>query len=119
MIMPLKINIELTTTIKRILLWLPRAKKNTNKTPWELAWEARKYPARLDEGKDMPKADVAFCLLMWFGMSQVDAFILAYRPRANRASVAAMACRRSKEEWCIEYLSQLSDLWYKDKLKFG
>lgn len=95
-----------------------KSKKNTNKTPWTLAWEARKYPARLDEGKDLSKADVVFCLLMWLGLSQVDAFQIAYRPRASRTSIAAMACRRAKEEWCIEYMSQLSDLWYKDKLKF-
>ncbi len=53
--------------------------KVTDKLPWELAWGLRKYPARLDEAKDMTPEDVVFCLLMWFGLSQVDAYIIAYR----------------------------------------
>ena len=92
--------------------------KNTDKSPWELAWELRKYPARLDEAKDMTTEDVVFCLLMWFGLSQVDAYIMAYHPRASRNSVAAMASRKAKEDWAIEYINRLSDLWYEDKLKF-
>ena len=33
---------------------------NTDKSSWELAWELRKYPARLDEAKDMTTEDVVF-----------------------------------------------------------
>lgn len=95
-----------------------KSKKSTEKPPWELAWELRKYPARLDEAKDMSKEDVVFCLLMWFGLSQVDAYIIAYRPRASRNSIAAMASRKSKEEWVSEYRNRLDDLWTDDKLKF-
>jgi len=95
-----------------------KSKKSTEKTPWELAWEARKYPARLDEAKKMSKEDVVFCLLMWLGLSQVDAYIIAYRPRASRNSIAAMASRKSKEEWVYEYRNRLDDLWTDDKLKF-
>ena len=84
--------------------------KNGSKTPWELAWEARKYPARLDEAKDMSKEDVVFCLLMWFGLSQIDAYKIAYQPRASRNSIAAMA-------WVYTYRCRL-DLWTDDKLKF-
>lgn len=95
-----------------------KSKKSTEKTPWELAWEARKYPERLDEAKKMSKEDVVFCILMWFGLSQVDAYIIAYRPRASRNSIAAMASRKSKEEWVYEYRNRLDDLWTDDKLKF-
>lgn len=95
-----------------------KKKQNSDKTPWQLAWELRKYPARLDEAKDMSKEDVVFCLLMWLGLSQVDAYIAAYRPRASRNSIAAMASRKSKEDWAMEYVKRLSDLWYNDKLKF-
>ena len=91
-----------------------KSKKSTEKTPWEL----RKYPARLDEAKDMSKEDVVFCLLMWFGLSQVDAYKIAYQPRASRNSIAAMASRKSKEEWVYTYRCRLDDLWYDDKLKF-
>jgi len=92
--------------------------KSGGKTPWELAWEARKYPARLEEAKDMSKEDVVFCLLMWFGLSQVDAYKIAYQPRASRNSIAAMANRKSKEEWVYTYRCRLDDLWTDDKLKF-
>lgn len=95
-----------------------KSKESTDKTAWQLAWELRKYPARLDEAKDMSKEDVVFCLMMWFGLSQVDAYIIAYRPRASRNSTAAMASRKSKEEWVIEYMARLTDLWLDDKLKF-
>lgn len=96
-----------------------KSKKKANKTPWELAWELRKYPARLDEAKDMSKEDVVFCLLMWFGLSQVDAYKIAYQPRASRNSIAAMASRKSKEDWAREYMARLFDLWTDDKLKFN
>lgn len=95
-----------------------KTNKTTDKTPWELAWELRKYPAQLDEAKKMSREDAVFCLMMWLGMSQVDSYIVAYQPRASRNSVAAMASRKSKEEWVIEYMARLSDLWYNDKLKF-
>lgn len=95
-----------------------KSKKNSKKTAWQLAWEQRKYPAQLDEAKDMSKEDVVFCLLMWLGMSQVDAYKIAYQPRASRNSIAAMASRKSREEWVYEYMNRLSDLWYEDKLKF-
>ena len=95
-----------------------RSTKKAEKTPWQLAWELRKYPARLDEAKKMSKSDVVFCLLMWLGMSKVDAYQAAYNTRASRNSLAAMATRRSQEEWVTEYMARLNDLWYDDKLKF-
>lgn len=93
-------------------------KKSPDKTAWELAWALRKYPAQLDEAKKMSREDAAFVLLMWFGMSQVDAYIIAYRPKASRNSIAAMASRKSKEQWVYEYRCRLDDLWMDDKLKF-
>lgn len=97
-----------------------KTEKSGGKTPWELAWELRKYPAQLDEAKKkkMSKQDVAFCLLMWFGLSQVESYKIAYQPRASRNSISAMACRKAREEWCYEYMARLNDLWYDDKLKF-
>lgn len=92
--------------------------KSGGKTAWELAWGLRKYPAQLDEAKKMSKQDVIFCLLMWFGLAKVDAYQAAYNTRASRNSLAAMATRRSQEEWCYEYMARLNDLWYNDKLKF-
>lgn len=32
--------------------------KISDKSTWELAWELRKYPARLDEANDMATEDV-------------------------------------------------------------
>lgn len=87
-------------------------------TPWQQAWALRKYPAQLDEAKRMSREDAVFVLLMWFGMAQVDAYIIAYRPRASRNSIAAMASRKSKEQWVYEYRCRLDDLWTDDKLKF-
>jgi len=88
------------------------------KTAWQLAWELRKYPAQLDEAKRMTRADTVFCLMLWLGMSKVDAYLTAYPTRASRNSVSAMATRRSQELWVTEYLNRLSDLWYNDQLKF-
>lgn len=96
-------------------------RKNTQtayKTAWQLAWELRKYPAQLDEAKRMTRADTVFCLMLWLGMSKVDAYLTAYPTRASRNSVSAMATRRSQELWVTEYLNRLSDLWYNDQLKF-
>jgi len=92
--------------------------KSGGKTPWELAWELRKYPAQLNEAKKLSRADTVFCLMLWLGMSKVDAYLTAYPTRASRNSVSAMATRRSQELWVTEYLNRLSDLWYNDQLKF-
>ncbi len=96
-------------------------KRNTSqKTVWQLAWEAKTFPARLPQAKKMSRADVVFCLMIWMGMSKVDAFLTAYpQTKASRNSVAAMATRRSQEEWVGEYLQALYDLRLEDKLKFN
>ena len=70
--------------------------------------------------KKMSRADVVFCLMIWMGMSKVDAFLTAYpQTKASRNSVAAMATRRSQEEWVSEYFQALYDLRLEDKLKFN
>lgn len=68
----------------------------------------------------MSREDVVFCLMIWMGMSKVDAFLTAYpQTKASRNSVAAMATRRSQEEWVGEYLQVLYDLRLGDRLKFN
>lgn len=68
----------------------------------------------------MSRADVVFCLMLWMGMSKVDAFLTAYpQTKASRNSVAAMATRRSQEEWVQAYLDALYDARIEDKLKFN
>ncbi len=50
----------------------------------------------------------------------VDAFLTAYpQTKASRNSVAAMATRRSQEEWVSEYFQALYDLRLEDRLKFN
>lgn len=95
-------------------------KKSQDKPAWQIAWELAKYPAKIHLSKKMSRADVVFCLMMWLGMSKVDAFLTAYpQTKASRNSIAAMATRRSQEEWVSEYFQALYDLYLEDKLKFN
>lgn len=92
----------------------------TKKRPWEIAWELRTYPARLPEAKELSRADVVFCLMMWMGMSKVDSYLTAYpQTKASRISIAAMATRKSQEEWVNEYLDALWNAERKNKIKFN
>ena len=95
--------------------------KSAKKTPWEIAWELRKYPARLPEAKHkyMTRADVVFALMMWLGMSKVDAYLTAYPTNASRVSVAAMATRKSQEEWIADYLDALWKAELDGEIKFN
>ena len=95
--------------------------KSAKKTPWEIAWELRKYPAQLPEAKhkNMTRADVVFALMMWLGMSKVDAYLTAYPTNASRVSVAAMATRKSQEEWIADYLDALWKAELDGEIKFN
>ena len=95
-------------------------KKDQHKTVWQIAWEQRDYPAKISEAKRLDRADVVFCLMLWMGMSKVDAYLTAYpQTKASRNSIAAMATRRSQEQWVEDYLQALYDLRLEDKLKFN
>lgn len=95
-------------------------KKNQHKTVWQIAWEQRDYPAKISEAKRLDRADVVFCLMLWMGMSKVDAYLTAYpQTKASRNSIAAMATRRSQEQWVEDYLQALYDLHLENKLKFN
>ncbi len=97
-----------------------RRKNDQEKPVWQIAWELAKYPAKIPLSKKMRRADVVFCLMMWLGMSKIDAFLTAYpQTKASRNSIAAMATRRSQEEWVSEYLQALYDLRLEDRLKFN
>ena len=55
-----------------------------------------KHPAKIHLSKNMSRAGVVFCLMMWLGMNKADAFLTAYQQtKASRNSIAAMATRRS------------------------
>lgn len=99
-------------------------RKTTNdkkKTAWQLAWEAKQYPAKMPVVKalKLSRADVVFVLMLWMGMSKVDAYLTAYPTKASRNSVAAMATRKSQEKWVQDYLDALYDGCVDDKLKFN
>lgn len=94
--------------------------KSAKITPWEIAWELRTYPAQLleEKHKNMTRADVVFALMMWLGMSKIDAYLTAYPTNASRVSVAAMATRKSQEEWITDYLDALWKAETDGKIKF-
>ena len=95
-------------------------KKNQDKPVWLIAWELAKYPAKIHLSKKMTRADVVFCLMMWLGMSKVDAFLTAYpQTKANRNSLAAMATRKSQEEWIADYLDALWKAELDGEIKFN
>lgn len=97
-----------------------RCKNYQDKPAWQIAWELAKFPAKIPISKKMSREDVVFCLMIWMGMSKVDAFLTAYpQTKASRNSVAAMATRRSQEEWVSEYFQALYDLRLEDRLKFN
>ncbi len=95
-------------------------KRNTpQKTVWQLAWEAKTFPAKLPQAKKMSRADVVFCLMLWLGMGKIDAYQTAYPTKASRNSLAAMATRKSQEPWVEIYLNALYDYECNDRLKFN
>ena len=97
-----------------------RRKNDQDKPAWQIAWELAKFPEKIHISKKMSREVVVFCLMIWMGMSKVDAFLTAYpQTKASRNSVAAMATRRSQEEWVGEYLQALYDLRLEEKLKFN
>ncbi len=67
----------------------------------------------------MARADVVFALMMWLGMSKVDAYLTAYLTNASRVSIAAMATRKSQEEWIADYLDALWKAETDGKIKFN
>ena len=67
----------------------------------------------------MTRADVVFALMMWLGMSKIDAYLTAYPTNASRVSVAAMATRKSQEEWITDYLDALWKAETDGKIKFN
>ncbi len=112
---------EQSTTTSQVFYFMKHRRKNDQDKPaWQIAWELAKFPAKIHLSKKMSREDVVFCLIIWMGMSKVDAFLTAYpQTKASRNSVAAMATRRSQEEWVGEYLQVLYDLRLEDKLKFN
>lgn len=112
---------EQSTTTSPIFIFMKsKHRKSQDKPAWQISWELAKYPAKIPLSKKMNRADVVFCLMIWMGMSKVDAFLTAYpQTKASRNSVAAMATRRSQEEWVGEYLQALYDLRLEEKLKFN
>lgn len=86
-----------------------------------MAWELRKYPAQLPEAKhkNMTRADVVFALMMRLGMSKVYAYLTAYPTNASRVSVAAMATRKSQEEWIADDLDALWKAEMDGEIKFN
>ena len=112
--------LEVNNNKSSFILMKHTKKKSQDKPVWQTAWELAKYPAKIPLSKKMSRADVVFCLMMWLGMSKVDAFLTAYpQTKASRNSIAAMATRRSQEEWVCEYFLALYDLRLEDKLKFN
>ena len=58
-------------------------------------------------------------LMMWLGMSKIDAYLTAYPTNASRVSIAAMATRKSQEEWIADYLDALWKAETDGKIKFN
>lgn len=112
--------LEVNNNKSSFILMKHTKKIHQDKPAWQTAWELAKYPAKIHLSKKMSRADVVFCLMMWMGMSKVDAFLTAYpQTKASRNSIAAMATRRSQEVWVSEYMQALYDLRLEDKLKFN
>lgn len=57
--------------------------------------------------------------LAWLGMSKIDAYLTAYPTNASRVSIAAMATRKSQEEWIADYLDALWKAETDGKIKFN
>lgn len=111
--------LEVNNNKSSFILMKHTKKKSQDKPVWQIAWELAKYHAKIHLSKNMSRADVVFCLMMWLGMSKVDAFLTAYpQTKASRNLIAAMATRRSQEEWVSGYFQVLYDLRLEDKLKF-
>ena len=99
---------------------MKKRQDNKYKAPWQIAWELARYPAKMPQAKKMSRADVVFALMLWMGMSKVDAYEIAYpATKASRNSLAAMATRRSQEPWVQAYLDALYNAKVDDKLKFN
>ncbi len=99
---------------------MKKRQDNKHKPAWQIAWELARYPAKMPQATKMSRADVVFALMLWMGMSKVDAYEIAYpATKASRNSLAAMATRRSQEPWVQDYLDALYNAKVDDKLKFN
>lgn len=57
----------------------------------------------------LPQKDLAFCLLIFCGVSQVDAYAIAYGSRAARASVCSYACHKRKEPQIQRFFEKVKE----------
>lgn len=72
------------------------------------------YPYQNLDRKHISKEDEVFSLLLWCGMSGVDAYRFAYKTDGKNNSLAAMASRKRKEPQIERYFRNLEDgLRYK------
>lgn len=95
-----------------------RCRKDPDKPEWQSYWEDRYFPAQLPEGKGLSVQDKLFALMIWFGFTKVDAYIMAYKTTASRNSVAAMSTRHSQEPKIANFIDAVNMAAIKGELKF-